>query len=70
MLCTGYTKKEVTSMFLSWSTNISRLLHMHFGQVTTNQNKIPSIRTQYIVKMLHGRCYTKEAISLLLSLST
>ena len=46
--------------------NISRLSHMHFGQATTNQNKNPSISTLYIVKMLYGRCSTKEAISLLL----
>ena len=49
---------------------ICRLLHMHFGYITTSQNKNPSIRTQYTVKTLHGRCSTKEAISMLLSWST
>ena len=48
--------------------SISKLLHIHFGLVTPNQNKSPSIRTLQIVKML--QCSTKETISLLQSQST
>ena len=38
---------------ISHEKNIFRLLHIHFGQVKTNQNKNPSIRTLNIVK-IHG----------------
>ena len=46
------------------------LLHRLFEQVTTNQNKNPSIRTLNISNFLYTWCSRKNAITLVLSRST
>ena len=58
---------EISNIAFSFAVHlIYPEFYMHFRKVTRNQNKNPSIRTQYILKMLYGRCYTEE-VSLLLS---
>ena len=73
LLRTGCSTKKAIKLLPSrstWNLKDSRLLQMHFGLIVANKNKKTSIRTLYILKMLHTRCSTKEAIKLLPSRST
>ena len=73
LLYTGCSTNEAITLLLwqsTWNFEKSCLLQMPFGIIVGNQILKTRIKRQYILKLLHTGCSTKETIGMLPSWST